>query len=243
VVEQGSDAGASAPAGTVRAGDGSPAPARGTRLIRHRGPDRLFHWLNAVTVLTLLATGFLPIAGVKFDWIMIHWIAGLVLTALVLFHIVRALGWQDRRAMGLGRADLKGAVQGVRWGARLSAEPPPPPGKYPLPQKLFHHAMALVILTATATGLVMLLKIDTFLGRDPYIFSARTWGVIYVLHGLSALAVLAMVIVHVYFALRPEKIWITRSMIRGWITRGEYEGHFDPKLWRAGNRRDGQSRS
>jgi formate dehydrogenase subunit gamma len=237
VADKGSDAGSPAPAAAAHAGNG---PSLSGRVTRHKGPDRLFHWLNAVAVLTLLATSFLPIAGIKFDWLMIHWIAGLALTALVLFHIVRALVWQDRGSMWFGRADFKGAVQGVRWGARLSSEPPPPPGKYPLPQKLFHLGMALVILTALVTGLMMLAKIDTpFWGRDPYILSAKTWGIVYVLHGLAAMAVLAMVVVHVYFAVRPEKLWITRSMIAGWITRKEYKAHFDPKLWRAGGEADG----
>lgn len=230
-----SEAGLTGATGQVGPAKGSAVP---DRVVRHRGPDRLFHWVNAAVVLTLLGTSFLPIAGLKFDWITIHWLAGIVLTALVFFHILRALVWQDRGSMGLGRADLKGAVQGVRWGARLSRKAPPLPGKYPLPQKLFHYGMALVILTAIVTGLLMLLKIDTpFWGRDPYILSGKTWGVIYVLHGLSAMAVLAMVIVHVYFAIRPEKLWITRSMIAGWITRKEYEDHFDPNLWPAEGKR------
>ena len=238
VAEERSDAGSPAPADVARPGAAQSQSAQ--RIARHGLADRLFHWLNAAVTLTLVATSFLPVAGIRFDWIMIHWIAGLVLTGLVLFHIVRALGWQDRRAMGLGRADLKGAVQGLRWGARLSRQPPAPPGKYPLPQKLFHHGMALVILVAIGTGLLMLLKIDTpFWGRDPYILSGYAWGIVYVLHGLSAMAVLAMVVVHIYFAVRPEKLWITRSMIAGWITRKEYEDHFDPKLWRAGSDSDG----
>jgi len=237
VTEDASDAGMPTPAPAERR-----AADRATRarVVRHRGPDRLFHWVNAATVLTLLATSFLPIAGLKFDWITIHWVAGVALTALVLFHVVRALIWQDRSSMGLGRADVKGAVQGIRWGTRLAREAPPAPGKYPLPQKLFHHGMALVILATIVTGLLMLLKIDTpFWGRDPYILSAQTWGIIYVLHGLAAMAVLAMVIVHIYFALRPEKLWITRSMIAGWITRKEYQDHFDPELWPAEDKPDG----
>ena len=40
-----------------------------------------------------------------------------------------------------------------------------------------------------------------------------------------------MTIAHVYFAIRPEKRWQTRSMIKGWITREEYLQHHDPSLW------------
>jgi cytochrome b subunit of formate dehydrogenase len=29
------------------------------RVIRHRGPDRLFHWITAASVIVLLATGLL----------------------------------------------------------------------------------------------------------------------------------------------------------------------------------------
>ena len=39
------------------------------KVVRHAGPDRLIHWLIALSVLVLLATGFLPILGVDFDWV------------------------------------------------------------------------------------------------------------------------------------------------------------------------------
>jgi hypothetical protein len=39
------------------------------------------------------------------------------------------------------------------------------------------------------------------------------------------------VIAHVYFAVRPEKRWITKSMIVGWITRRQYLEHHDPDRW------------
>jgi formate dehydrogenase subunit gamma len=215
---------------------GGPAESAGAgRLTRHKLPDRLFHWVNAVAVLTLLGTAFLPIAGLKFPWLDAHWIAGVVMIALVLFHAVRALFWQDWRSMGLGLRDIRGAAQSVRWTLRTRREAPDAPGKYPLLQKLFHHFMALVILTAIATGGLMLAKIDTpFWNRDPYFISDKIWGVVYVLHGLAAMTVLALLVIHIYFALRPEKLWITRSMIRGWITGREYDDNFDPEQWQPG---------
>jgi hypothetical protein len=42
---------------------------------------------------------------------------------------------------------------------------------------------------------------------------------------------LAVLILHVYFALRPEKLFFTRSMIVGWITGEEYRKTFDDR-WR-----------
>ncbi len=206
------------------------------RVIRHRLPDRLFHWTNAVVVFILLGTGLLPVAGFKFPWVTAHWIAGVLLVVLVLFHIIRALIWLDRTAMGIGRHDGARAVQFLLWVLRRRRAAPDRPGKYALLQKLFHHFLALVLLTEIGTGGLMLARIDTpFWTRDPYWLSAGTWGIVYVLHGLAALILLALVVVHIYFAVRPEKLYFTRSMILGWIGRGEYDANHDPVLWRAGD--------
>jgi hypothetical protein len=43
-----------------------------------------------------------------------------------------------------------------------------------------------------------------------------------------------MVMIHAYFALRPEKRMFLRSMWAGWITRQEYLGNHDPDRWRGG---------
>ena len=48
----------------------------------------------------------------------------------------------------------------------------------------------------------------------------------------------ALTITHVYFAILPEKRWITRSMIKGWVTRRELLTHHDPARWEAGNADD-----
>ena len=89
-----------------------------------------------------------------------------------------------------------------------------------------------VILALLVTGALMLSKIDTpFWPRNPYWLSQSTWGVVYVIHDLAAMTVLALVMIHIYFALRPEKLWITRSMIVGWITRKDYLAHHDPVRW------------
>jgi len=202
------------------------------RIVRHRLADRIFHWLNASVVVVLLGTSFLPIVGVKFAWVTIHWVAGVLLALLIIYHIVRALIWQDRRSMGLEKGELARAGQSVAHVMRRRNTPPDRPGKYPSLQKLFHHLMVLAILGVIVSGCFMLAKIDTpFWGRNPYFLSSYVWGIVYVIHGLTAMIVLAMVIVHIYFALRPEKLWITRSMILGWITREEYEDHHNPELW------------
>jgi formate dehydrogenase subunit gamma len=83
----------------------------------------------------------------------------------------------------------------------------------------------------------MMVKVDTpFWTRDPYWLSDSTWGVIYVLHGLAALTSITLIMVHVYFAFRPEKLWLTRSMVLGWITRSEYAEQHDPARWQIADR-------
>ncbi len=194
------------------------------RVTRHHLIDRIYHWLMALCVFVLLATAFLPILGIKFEWVDIHWMTGVVLAFIVLVHIVRALFWQDWRAMVIDGADIRSMASG------MNAKP----GKYNPLQKLYHLGVAVFLLGIIGSGLLMLLKIDTpFWRRNPYWFSNETWGYIYALHGLAAMAMVTMIIIHVYFAIRPEEWYLTRSMFRGWITRKEYGDHHDTNRWQA----------
>jgi len=45
-----------------------------------------------------------------------------------------------------------------------------------------------------------------------------TWHDV-LLHGLAGVGLIALLLVHVYFGLRPEKTPITKSMIFGWMGR------------------------
>jgi Prokaryotic cytochrome b561 len=80
------------------------------RVPRHSQVARIFHWIMAAAMLTLLFTAFLPKVGVRFPWVTYHWIAGTVLTAVVLFHIVHATFWQDFWSIWPNRIDLTGAL-------------------------------------------------------------------------------------------------------------------------------------
>jgi cytochrome b subunit of formate dehydrogenase len=207
-------------------------PAASSRIVRHRGSDRLYHWLMAAMVLTLVGTGLLPLFGVKFGWVAPHWIAGLVLTVLIAFHVVRATIWEDVWAMIVVPADVRDAWRRLRQALGQAGAPPGKPGKYPLLQKFYHGLIALVVVGTVVTGLLMMVKIDTpFWTRNPYWLTERTWGVIYVVHDLTSMMTVSLIMVHIYFGLRPEKLWRTRAMIRGWITRREYLDHHDPKRW------------
>src|ERR1044072_3474225 len=87
---------------------GAPSGERGLRPALFA---RLYHWLMAASVLTLMGTAFLPIVGFKFEWLSLHWMTGIVLAVLVLIHIVRALIWQDWRAVIPDGGDVRDALR------------------------------------------------------------------------------------------------------------------------------------
>ena len=199
------------------------------RLTRHTLATRLNHWLMAGSILLLVFTSFLPIQGIKFAWVTIHWVAGLVFTASIIFHTIYALKCQDWRSMWVELkefSDLFSSMAGQLDKLKVS------PGKYWLLQKLYHHAITVFSIIVTVTGILMMFKIDSPLWeRDPYFLSSETWGYVYVLHGFAALAFIPMVLMHIYFAFRPEKRHYTRSMIKGWVTKKEYLAYHDPEKW------------
>ncbi len=206
-------------------------PAAGT-VVRHKLPDRAYHWLMAIAVLTLMFTAFAPILGWKFEWDTPHWISGVVLTILVFIHIVRATIWQDFWAMVIVPADLREGAAGLAslFGGKAG---PDKPGKYDLAQKLYHWGIAALVLALVVTGVLMLAKIDTpFWQRNPYFLADTTWGMVYAIHGLCAMAAVTLVIIHMYFGVRPDKLWLTRSMLTGGIARKDYAAHFDTQRWK-----------
>ena len=203
------------------------------RITRHGFVARAFHWVMAVSMLALLFTAFLPIVGVKFAWVYWHWVAGLLLTASILFHIVHATFFEDFWSIWVGPKDIPEFRAEMLREVGIDA-PGPKPGKYPLGNRLYHLAVMVAGLVVIATGILMMWRVRTgIVERDPYIMSDPAWGLTYVLHGLMGVGFVGLVIAHIYFALRPEKLWITKSMIFGTISKREYLTHHDPDRWAA----------
>lgn len=202
------------------------------RVPRHSLAARLFHWIMAASMFTLLFTAFLPKVGVQFNWVTYHWIAGVVLTVSILFHIIHASFWLDFWSIWPDRMDVEDAGKRVR---RFFGKPAPPPrkfAKYPLENKLYHGVIVLCGLAVICTGVFMMFRVRTlFFPRNPYLFGDMTWGLMYVLHGLSGVGLIALVMMHVYMGLRPEKLPITKSMIFGWMDRDFVLQEHDPERW------------
>ncbi len=225
----------------MRAGATHAAPAAGPapagipeRVQRHSLASRIFHWTMSASMLTLLVTAFVPVMGLEIPaWVTIHWIAGVALIATILYHIVHAIGWQDFWSMmNFGPSFFRDLFAQGRHLLSPSA-PEPKGGKYPIDHRLYHHAVVLFSLGAAVTGVIMMMRIDTpFFSRNPYLVTDQTAGIIFVIHGLAGVAFILLIASHIYFALRPDKRWITWSMVRGWIDREHYVEHFDPNKWK-----------
>ena len=199
---------------------------------RHSLAARAFHWIMAAAMFTLLFTAFLPKIGFQFDWVTYHWIAGTVLTISIIFHIFHASFVLDFWSIWPDKIDLRDAWRRTQ---RFLGKPAPPPerfAKYPLENKLYHGAIIAAGLTAIVTGVFMMTRVRTiFFPRNPYLFTDMTWGMMYVLHGLAGVGLIMLIMVHVYFGIRPEKRPITKSMIFGWMNRDFYLDEHDPTRW------------
>ena len=202
------------------------------KILRHTFMARMFHWVMAASMFVLLFTAFLPIAGVRFAWVQWHWMAGLVLTGAIIYHIIHATFFLDFWSIWIGPKDIP------EFKAELLRElgqevPGPKSGKYPLGNRLYHLAILVVGLSASISGMVMMSRVrQPLFTRNPYILADATWGFTYVAHGVAGVALVGLVIAHVYFAIRPEKWWMTKGMFLGWVSRRHYLEHFEPSRWK-----------
>ena len=128
---------------------------------RHSLVARLFHWIMAASMFTLLFTAFLPKVGVQFNWVTYHWIAGAVLTVSIVFHIIHASFWLDFWSIWPDRIDLDDAQKRVRRFLGMPAPPPRKFAKYPLENKLFHGVIILCGLSVILTGVFMMSRVRT----------------------------------------------------------------------------------
>ena len=200
-------------------------------ITRHTFMARMFHWVMAASMFVLLFTAFLPIVGVRFAWVEWHWMAGLVLTGAIIYHIVHASFFMDFWSIWIGPKDIP------EFRAEMAREmggeaPGPKSAKYPLGNRLYHLAILVVGLAVSISGMIMMSRVrQPLFTRNPYTMADTTWGFTYVLHGACGVALIGLVIAHIYFALRPEKWWITKAMIFGAITRRQYLEHHDTRRW------------
>ena len=216
------------------------------RVQRYNIVQRVYHWVNLAALLLLLWTGLtiydLNILGVNplsafaaaiigeaftpliFE---IHRISAFVLLGALIFHIaydtgIRGAFWSelptkaDFRAQNITAKNFLGLSKEYVKFPRLN------PG-----QKMLHIGFAVVVLLIGATGFMLSanyrwlvpiwwLNIDF----DLLFFWVR------ITHDLLTFALVAMVVMHFYFAARKENWPTFRSMVVGWVPKSYQEKHF-----------------
>ena len=197
-----------------------------SKIVRHKLQDRIFHWVMALCMIMLIFTGISPVIGIEFDWVPIHWISGTIFTILIIWHLIRSIFFQDIFSMWISFSEIRSFIIAIFRNRVLKS------GKYSIPQKLLHNTVTVISLVAIITGILLMVRIDTPLWeRNPYLFDQSSWGWIYVFHGLSSLCFISIIIIHIYFAIRPEKFFYTRSMVFGSISKKDFDDNHDDKLW------------
>ena len=161
-----------------------------------------------------------------------HWIAGLLLTASIIFHIIHATFFLDFWSIWVGPRDIPEIK--AEFLREMGYEPDAPKPGTPLGNRLYYFVVMIAGLAVIVTGIFMMYRVrNPIFDRNPYIMSDPAWGFTYVLHGVGGVGFVGLIIAHIYFALRPEKLWITRSMLLGYVTRRFILQHHDPDRWKA----------
>ena len=215
---------AKSPEFSVSAAAGIGVPHSSEPVKRHSLAARLFHWIMAASMLTLLFTAFLPKVGVQFDWVKYHWIAGVVLTASILFHIIHATFFMDFWSIWPDKIDIEDATRRYKRATGGQAPPPRRFAKYPLGKQDVPSGD----LLRRAVGdyhrfLHALPHPDSVVRPQPVPLRRHgLGGLTYLLHGLAGVGLIGLIMIHIYFALRPEKLVITKSMVFGTLDAHHY---------------------
>ncbi len=86
---------------------------------KYTGTARVFHWLMAAAMLVLLVTAFVPVMGLQFPWVTIHWIAGVALIGLIVFHIFHSTIFLDFWSMWVDGGEERDPIPGSSVAIRL----------------------------------------------------------------------------------------------------------------------------
>jgi cytochrome b subunit of formate dehydrogenase len=171
-------------------------------------------------MIALLITGIFPIIGIEFAWLELHWIAGILLTVIVVLHILRSILAKKLADMWISGGDLKEPFEESQK-----------PGKYSLAQKSMHASVTVLTALVIVSGILMFMVIDSPWWERSNLLTEASLGWVFLIHGLSTLALVGVICMHIYFALRPEKLFYTRSMIKGWISKEELDANHDTERW------------
>lgn len=197
------------------------------QILRHSLAVRIGHWLIATSglLLCLSGIGFMPLYGRFYlnavpglHWISnfetqmhLHYLAAMVFSAAVCFHLVFHLRRREFAALPR-QGDLRESGQLLR--AMLSGGEEPPHGKFLAEQRLAYLAIGLVSLLLIATGLVLSWKNGGQVVPDPTFIQWVT-----LLHLAATFLFLALVATHLAGLLLKANRPLLPSMLTGKVRR------------------------
>lgn len=210
---------------------------RADRILRQSLSNRLIHGLIAVSTFALFFSGFgqmpmygrygisaLPGMAWSADYritLVMHYVAGAVLTFAVVWHIAHALLGR-RFAILPRRGDIKESAQIIA--AMLGRGEEPPSHKYLAEQRLAYAFIGSMTLVVVASGLVKVYKNLPGVDLDPMFLWVATAA-----HNAAAVLLLLGILGHfAAFAIRVNRALLP-AMIDGTVDR-EYAEHRHP-LW------------
>jgi cytochrome b subunit of formate dehydrogenase len=216
--------------------------------------QRASHWVMAISIFALMLSGFIImnadvtvkiIAGLS--WLTVHIVSAIVLIGYVLFHLGHVAYKGTWGKMWIGTKEAKDLAVRLKNLFGLT-ETYPRQFEYPSAQKLLHWGVTGASLGVILTGFVLWRRVEelalwestrefTFLGIEFGLGTVDAPGLVawsFVLHDFFAVGMLALVMGHIYFALRPNEWEITKSMITGRVTVEEYAEKYNPTSWQVG---------
>lgn len=197
----------------------------------HPPAVRIWHWLNAGIVISLIVTGlylrFHGIAALAPHDPALLWHKGLGLTmiAVTLFWLVYSIQSGNlRRHYGIKREDLRGVAAQARYylGAIFTgganSHPGTPAAKFNPLQKIAYNAVMFVLLPIQAVTGLLFMNIPPLRDR---LLAGELIGLLGAAHTLCFYLLVLYLIVHLYMATLGETFFAhTRAMITGYEEKG-----------------------
>jgi formate dehydrogenase subunit gamma len=203
---------------------------------RYTVPQRIFHWVNAVSVFVLLISGlaiYAPNLFASMDvptstWFKLHMWFSAIFLAGVGFHIIHAAFFLDRlENLWFGRAEQHRLIIIIKNFLGLTRQYPKL-GKYHPTQILVHWAFFANLFVLTLTGFILWKPLRYLI---PFRLFGFGWDFIFfnrILHDFFTASLAAMIIGHVYFAVFIKKNWPDlKAMFTGTIPLEEYERYHE----------------
>ncbi len=198
------------------------------KVFRQSISNRLVHWLTAISIFSLIISGFgqmpmykrynivkLPNAEWLGDYsitLVMHYLGSIALIFIIFYHMFVHLFMKEFDIIPK-RGDIKDSLKNLK--AALSKGEAQPSGKYHTKQRLAYAAFGVAILALIISGLVKIAKNISLIALSKPIIFWATW-----IHNIATMALILLIIAH----LSAFMIKANRKLIPGMLT-----GYVDEK--------------